>query len=214
MIDEHYLAQNLYKRMNELDQISNDDWNADHEKEYNACDKQHIIGFLSAEKKACQPKPFPWSPSFRDAANWKAIWNILLSRARTKTKFSTATLKWIRQTLKRNMEVLPTIEECKAEWRKAKLLLKNMKKRAKELRMEFLLQSLDEAIAESEQAREKAIRNTIRSQEKLQSFARIRQIFKPKSQSGLAHFLIPAETAKGNNEWETVTHPETIHEML
>jgi hypothetical protein len=39
MIDEHYLAQNLYKRMNELDQISNDDWNADHEKEYNACDK-------------------------------------------------------------------------------------------------------------------------------------------------------------------------------
>jgi hypothetical protein len=60
----------------------------------------------------------------------------------------------------------------------------------------------------------KAIRNIIQSQEKLQSFARIRQIFKPKSQSGLAHLLIPAETAKGNNEWEMVTHPETIHEML
>jgi CHASE3 domain sensor protein len=74
------------------------------------------------------------------------------------------------------MEVLPTIEECKAELRKAQLLLKNVKKRAKELRMEFLLQSLNEAIAKSEQAREKAIRNIIRSQEKLQSFARIRQI--------------------------------------
>jgi hypothetical protein len=214
MIDEHYQAQNLYKRMNELDQISNDDWNADHEKDYNACDKQHIIGFLSAEKKACRPKPFPWSPSFRDAANRKAIWNILLSRARTNTKFLTATLEWIRKTLKRNMEVLPSIEECRAELRKAQLLLKNVKKRAKELRMECLLQTLDEAIAESEQAREKAIRNIIRSQEKLQSFARLRQIFKPKSQSGLAHLLIATETANGNNEWETVAHPETIHEML
>jgi hypothetical protein len=54
----------------------------------------------------------------------------------------------------------------------------------------------------------------MRSQEKLQSFARIRQIFKPKSQSGLSRILIPAKNSNENHGWETVTHPEAIHELL
>jgi hypothetical protein len=68
------------------------------------------------------------------------------------------------------MRVAPTIEECKVELRRAQQLLKSVKKRAQDLRIEFLLQSLDEATAESEASREKALRNILRSQEKLQSF--------------------------------------------
>jgi hypothetical protein len=85
IVDDHYQAQNLYKRMESLDQVTTDSWNNEHQKEYNACDAQHIIGLLAAEKTACKPKPYPWSPTFRDATNTKAIWSILLSRACTNT---------------------------------------------------------------------------------------------------------------------------------
>jgi hypothetical protein len=103
--------------------------------------------------------------------------------------------------------VPPSIEECKAELWKAQRLLKSVKKRAQDLRTEFLLQTLDEATLASEDAREKAIRNNIvRNQEKLQSFACIQKIFKPTSQGGLSRLLIPMEY--NNNEWETVTQPE------
>jgi transposase len=104
-------------------------------------------------------------------------------------------MHWIQKTFKRDMKELPTVEECKVKLRKAQCLLKNVKKQAHDLRIEFLIQTLDEAIAESESHRERAIRNIMQSQEKLQSFARIRQIFKPKSQSGLSRILIPAKIA-------------------
>lgn len=213
-MDEHYQAQNLYERLNNLDKTPTDAWHAEHQDEYNECDRQHIIGLVTAEKKACQPKPFPWSPTFRDAANLKAIWNILLSRARTKTPLSERTQTWIQKMLKRDMRVAPTIEECKVELRRAQQLLKSVKKRAQDLRIEFLLQSLDEATAESEASREKALRNILRSQEKLQSFTRIWHIFKPMNQSGLSRLLIPANDSNSHSEWETITHPERIQELL
>jgi hypothetical protein len=75
------------------------------------------------------------------------------------------------------------------ELRVAQKLLKAVKKKAQELRIEFLLQELDAATAESEEARGKALRNILRNQEKMQSFARIRQIFKPLHHSGLSRIL-------------------------
>jgi hypothetical protein len=108
---------------------------------------------------------------------------------------------------------MPTLEECKAELRKAQRALRKVKQRAQELRLEFLLQTIDEATAESETAREKAIRNIINNQEKIQSFARIRQIFKPTCQGGLSRLLIPADN-DSKNEWETVTQPERIQDLL
>jgi hypothetical protein len=84
---------------------------------FNACDLQHIIGLVAAEKKVCRPKKFPWSPSFRDAANLKTIWSILLSRARTNTRLiSVPTQKWIQTTIKSDLVEPPTnIDKCKAE---------------------------------------------------------------------------------------------------
>jgi hypothetical protein len=213
LVDEHYQAHNIYQRLNDLDQISEESWQPENQEEYEACDTQHITGLVAAEKKVCRPKLYPWSPSFRDAANLKAIWSIMLSRARTNTPLSTSTKKWIQDTLHRDLTEPPSIDECKAELRKAQQQLKNVKKRAHELRIEFLLQALDEATAASEEAREKAIRHITRSQEKLQSFARIRQIFKPMNQSGLSRILIPASATDGN-EWEAVTHPDQIQEKL
>jgi hypothetical protein len=124
-----------------------------------------------------------------------------------------STKQWIQKTLHRDLRVMPTLEECKAELRKAQRSLRSVKKRAQELRLEFLLQTIDDATAESETAREKAIRNIIHSQEKIQSFTRIRQIFKPTRQGGLSHILIPADN-NSKNEWQTVTQPERIQELL
>jgi exonuclease III len=69
IVDEHYQAQNIYARLNTLDQLTEDKWHSALQEEYNACDKQYIIGLLAAERKACRPKNFPWSPAFRDTAN-------------------------------------------------------------------------------------------------------------------------------------------------
>jgi hypothetical protein len=64
MVDEHYMAHNLYNHLSKLTQISIEQWSNDHQAEYEECDKQHIIGLTAAEKKACKTKPFPWSPAF------------------------------------------------------------------------------------------------------------------------------------------------------
>jgi hypothetical protein len=120
LVDEHYQAHNIYQRLNDLDQISEESWQPENQEEYEACDTQHITGLVAAEKKVCRPKLYPWSPSFRDAANLKAIWSIMLSRARTNTPLSTSTKKWIQDTLHRDLTELPSIDECKAELRKAK----------------------------------------------------------------------------------------------
>jgi hypothetical protein len=67
--------------------------------------------------------------------------------------------------LRHDVEEPPNINKCKVELRKAQRLLKSIKKRAHNLSIEFLLHALDEATVESEEAREKAIRNIIRSKE-------------------------------------------------
>jgi hypothetical protein len=64
LVDDHYQAQNLYKRMETLDQLNTNEWQPEHQDEYNDCDAQHIVGLLAAEHKACRPKPYPWSPTF------------------------------------------------------------------------------------------------------------------------------------------------------
>jgi hypothetical protein len=80
LVDDHYRAHNIYERLNRLMQIPEDEWTEEHINEFEDCNKQHIIGLTAAERKICRPKPFPWSPAFRDAANVKSVWKILLSR--------------------------------------------------------------------------------------------------------------------------------------
>jgi hypothetical protein len=50
--------------METLDQLEINEWQPEHQDEYNDCDAQHIVGLLAAEHKACRPKPYPWSPTF------------------------------------------------------------------------------------------------------------------------------------------------------
>jgi hypothetical protein len=209
LVDDHYRAHNIYERLQRLMQIPEDEWTAEHINEYEDCDKQHIIGMTAAERKICRPKPFPWSPTYRETANVKSVWKVLLSRARTKTPLSQKVTKWAQETLKRNLHVLPEIQECQRELRKAQIKLREVKKRAHELRLEFLLLSFEQAVAESDEAREKALRNIMRQQNKLQAFARIRQLLKPNTNGGISHILIPAESGT-NNDWESVTQADQI----
>jgi ribonuclease HI len=212
LVDEHYNAHNIYERLHRLASIPIESWQQEHNDEYEACDEQHIIGLVAAEKKACRPKPFPWSPLYREAANLKSVWKVLLSRARTNTKLSAKALNWVQDTLKKDMSELPDIRECQAELRKAQKRLKSIKQQANELRIEFLLQSLNIATAESDDAREKAIRNILQAQNKLQSFSRIRQIFRPRTHGGISRILIP--TSQGIDQWETVTDQEQMQNLL
>lgn len=212
LVNEHYESQNLYSRLAHLQEVPDNVWSDEHQAQYNECDRQHIIGLLSAEQKACRQKQFPWSPTYREAANRKTIWKILLSRARTNMPLTETTRQWIQQTIQRDWSTLPTLSECKAELRKAQKSLKSVKQQAHELRIEFLLQALDDATALSETTREAALQKIIQSQEKLQSFARIRQIFKPTQQGGIDHILVPSKESAV--QWETITQPDQIQELL
>jgi ribonuclease HI len=210
IVDEHYMAHSIYERLNKLMQTPEDEWTPEHRNEFEKCDRQHIIGLIAAERKVCKPKLFPWSPAFKEAANLKAIWKILLSKARTKTPCSQKVINWVQESLKRDISSdPPDIQECQKELRKAQQKLREVKKRAHDLRIEFLLHSLDKAVAESDEAREKALRNIMRQQNKLQAFTRIRQLLKPNNQGGISHILIPAEPGNGN-DWETITQAEQV----
>jgi hypothetical protein len=212
LVDEHYNAHNIYDRLNRLTSVPLESWQQEHYNKYEACDKQHIIGLVAAEKKACRPKPFPWSPSYREAANLKSAWKVLLSRARTNTKLSAKALSWVQDMLKQDMSKLPDVRVCQKELRKAQKLLNSVKQKANELRIEFLLRLLDIATAESDKAREKALRNILQAQNKIQSFSRIRQIFRPRTHGGISRILIPA--SKGIDQWETITDQEQIQTLL
>jgi hypothetical protein len=118
-------------------------------------------------------------------------------------------IKWVQETLQRSLQELPEIQECQRELRKAQIQLCNVKKQAHELRLEFLLLSYEQAVAESDEAREKALRNIMRQQNKLQSFARIRQLLKPSNNGGISHILKPAKQGS-TNDWESVMQADQI----
>jgi hypothetical protein len=93
-LDSHYQSQNLYERFTNLWETPKNKWNKKCEEEYNACDEQHIIGMLSAEKKTCKEKRFAWSPTYSKAVEEKEFWKIALSLKRNHSRPNDRIRKW------------------------------------------------------------------------------------------------------------------------
>jgi hypothetical protein len=93
-LDLHYIAHNLYGRLSNLWATQIEKWDENCEKEFNACDDQHIIGMIAVEKKTCKEKRYAWSPMYSKAVETKAFWKIILSLKRNCSRPSERIKEW------------------------------------------------------------------------------------------------------------------------
>jgi hypothetical protein len=191
-LDMHYQAQNLYSRLGSLWETTIEKWDAECEREYNACDEQHIIGMLAAEWKTCKEKRFAWSPAFSKAVELKAFWKIILSLKRNHMKPSERIKCWARSFEIADIAALST-QEINSNLRKAQRKLQEIKsKKAAELRENHLAELL--AISQrdrDDKQHAKRLQILIRAHRRQFTYKKLQFILKPSARGGLSSVLVP-----------------------
>lgn len=193
-LDAHYIAQNLYDRLNELwMKAESGEWSINDEEEYNKCDEQHILGMLAAEKKTCKVKLHPWSPKFSKAVETKNFWKIMLTMKRHHVRLDHKAIVWGESLGISNVNNL-SIQFINSKLREAQKNLREIKKEAVKLREDHLRELLQlTQDAANDRNHEKRLRILIRAHEKKYYYRKIQHILKPQQRSGLSHVLVPED---------------------
>lgn len=214
-LDAHYVAQNLYERLQQLWNISSEEWSADHQTQYDKCDDQHIAGMLAAEAKTCKKKLFDWSPTFSRAVENKAFWKIVLSLRRNHLKPNQKITLWAESLGHNDIHRIP-LNVAKNELRKAQKKLKEIKQRAFELREEHLreLLSINTEFGDDNEHK-KRLQILIRAHTQKKSFQRIQQVLRPSERTGLSHIVVPEKFQPSDFPYDPgkVTNWEMIHDQ-
>jgi hypothetical protein len=190
-LDAHYQAQNLYSRLNELWEVPTDKWDEKCQREYNACDEQHITGMLAAERKTCKEKRFAWSPTFSKAVETKAFWKIILSLRRNHSRPTDKITKWARTQGIDDIAAL-SVSFINTKLREAQSTLREIKRKAAELRELHLMELL--AISQSSQEdnqHEKRLKILIRAHRQKHTYKKLQFILKPSERGGLSSIMVP-----------------------
>jgi hypothetical protein len=190
-LDAHYQAQNLYDRLNKIWDIPIEEWGEECQQEYNACDEQHIIGMLAAERKTCKEKRFSWSPTFSKAVETKAFWKIILSLRRNHSRPTDKIINWAR-TLGIDDIAALSVSSINTKLREAQNTLREIKRKAAELREMHLMELL--AISQSSQEdkkHEKRLKILIRAHRQKHTYKKLQFILKPSERGGLSSILVP-----------------------
>jgi hypothetical protein len=133
-VHTHYESQNLYNRLLKLWETPQQEWNEECETEYNACDEQHIVGMNSAERKTCREKLFAWSPTFSKAVANQAFWKIILSLRRNHARPNGKIQQWAQESFGIEDIIAIPLTEINSRLRKAQKELRDIKRKAAELR--------------------------------------------------------------------------------
>jgi hypothetical protein len=190
-LDAHYQAQNLYDRLNKLWEVPIKEWDEECQQEYNACDEQHIIGMLAAERKTCKEKRFSWSPTFSKAVETKAFWKIILSLRRNHYRPTDKIINWAR-TLGIDDIAALSVSYINTKLREAQNNLREIKRKAAELREMHLMELF--AISQSSQEdkkHEKRLKILIRAHRQKHTYKKLQYILKPSERGGLSSILVP-----------------------
>jgi hypothetical protein len=213
-LDSHYQAQNLYERFTKLWETPKNEWNKKCEEEYNACDEQHIIGMLSAEKKTCKEKRFAWSPMYSKAVEEKAFWKIALSLKRNHSRPTDRIRKWAEKFEIDDLSSMST-SDINVKLRAAQNNLREIKRRAAELRENHLMELLSITKENGmDKQHERRLQILIRAHRKQHAYKKIQYILKPNEKGGIASILVPKGSSPEAYPYvpDTVTEWTRIHE--
>jgi hypothetical protein len=189
--DCHFSNQNLYQRLKKLVTIPPSEWDAEHIKEYERCDREMINGMLAAEKKTRRINTTAWSPTFAKAVNTKTFWKITLSQKLTHRKPSNEFKAWANELGFHDFDKIH-ISEIKQRFRNAQQELKTVEKRADELRNQHRRELLSEAELNSDDANiERRLKILLWAHERKQHYSRLKQILKPRNSGGLSYIIVP-----------------------
>jgi hypothetical protein len=171
---------------------------------------------LAAEKKTCRVKTTAWSPTYCNAVEEKAFWKIALSLRRTYIKPNDKFLLW---AVSRNISDFAAIDTqtIKSKLRAAQIALRDIKKRAEQLReahLHELLQNVQEANDDKQHERHLQIRQN--------SYKTIQQMLKPQVKSGLSYVLVPENFQPENypyepknvKNWSMIHEPDKVEKYL
>jgi hypothetical protein len=221
-VNSHYEQQNLYERMQKLREEASHQWTQEMIDEYEKCDKQHIAGMLAAEKKLSKVRRQAWSPKFGAAISKKAFWKIALSLRMTHTRPSDEYITW---AISLGIEDFKGIDvsTIKKKLREAQRELRELEKKANELREEHLRELIERAEEnEADATFQKRLKEIKKAHERQSQFKKIRSIIKPTTKGGLSYILVPKDfkadqypyEPNESTEWEPVHDHEILQEFI
>jgi hypothetical protein len=221
-VNAHYEQQNLYERMQKLREKEPHQWTQEMVEEYEKCDKQHIEGMLAAEKKLSKVRRQAWSPKFGAAISRKAFWKIALSLRMTHTRPSDEYITWAVSLGIADFKSID-VSTIKKKLREAQRELRDIEKKANELREEHLRELIERAEENETDANfQKRLKEIKRAHERRVQYKKIRSILKPNTTGGLSYILVPKDFQADqypyepteSTEWEPIHEHEIIHEFI
>jgi hypothetical protein len=121
----------------------------------------------SAERKTCREKLFAWSPTFSKAVANQAFWKIILSLRRNHARPNGKIQQWAQESFGIEDIIAIPLTEINSRLRKAQKELRDIKRKAAELRENHLKELLETAQdAGDEKHQEKRLQILIRAHKK------------------------------------------------
>jgi hypothetical protein len=136
--EQHLQSNNIYERIHKLSMMTPEEL-ATQQDELNLIDQTRAEGMIAAEKKACQRRPYAWSPKLKKSILLTFLWKQILSMYRTGINRQKILQKLAEAT--NDPAVLNdtlTIKACSKALRAAQKELREAKKNHETLRQQFL----------------------------------------------------------------------------
>jgi hypothetical protein len=211
LLHRHLCRQNIFKRLERLEEIAIENWTQDNEAELNEIYNQISEGMINAENKACRNRQLPWSPALKAAQTDVEYWLKIISSIRNKISYRTQLERMINKLPKTTREKydlnkIHTFPEAQEHLRAARRQRYTVMSEASDYRSIFLHEQAAAAVLSSDATKETILKRLINAQERSDTYKRLHHIFKPANTGAISHLEVP----KG--EWQWPYGPKKVNE--
>jgi hypothetical protein len=221
--EQHLQAHNIYERIHKLSMMTTEEL-VTQQDELNLIDQTRAEGMIAAEKKACQRRPFAWSPKLKKCILLAFLWKQALSMHRTGINRQKVLQKLAEATNDFSIfnDTL-TLKSCSKALRAAQKELREAKKNHESLRQQFLVERQIELSDDPNQkVNQQIVQRIQRAEAKRRSHARIKTAMTDTTKGGLTHIIVPKGSQPDDypyepetvTEWEKIYDPKLIEQYI
>ncbi len=209
LLHRHLCSHNIFKRLERLEPLLPDDWNACNEAELNEIDDRISEGMINAENKACRNRNLPWSSSLKAAQIGVECWLKIISSIKNKLNCRTQVERLIKKLPPQSracymLDQEHTLPEATANLRAARRQRYTVMSQATDYRSIFLHELAAAAALAGDDDKETILKRLVSAQERSETYQRLHHVFKPANTGAISHLEVPT------GEWQWPYDPKQV----